>query len=81
MERPLRFGKLPLDVTDQFFEPVQFEFIHQLELLAQSSFRKPMVVVPNDIIFGKINEVFAFVFAERHFGVREFDEEFLVVHF
>ena len=51
-------------------------------MLAKFAFWKPLVAVPNDVIFRKIDQVPTFIFAKRHFGVREFDELFLVgIHF
>ena len=70
---------MPLDVAYQILKPVEFEFINELQLLSQSPFWKSVIVVPNNVVFGKVDQVFALVFAERHFGVGEFDEEFLVV--
>ncbi len=62
------------DVSDEVFEAVEFEFVDELELFAESSFRKTFVAVPNDVIFGEVDQVIALVFAEGHFGVGELDE-------
>lgn len=67
---------LPPDVAHQLFQAVQLQLVHLLHLLAEQPIGKTLVFIPDQIIFGKVNEVTAFEFAERHFGVREFDEEF-----
>ena len=67
-------GVFLFDVADEVFEAVEFEFVDELELFAEGSFGEAFVAVPNDVIFGEVDQVIALVFAEGHFGVGELDE-------
>ena len=73
-----RFWVPFFDISDQLFEPVEFEFIDQLQLLAELAFREAFIAVPDDIIFGDVNQMPAFILAIWHFGMGEFDELLLV---
>lgn len=69
---------MPFDVADELLQTVQFELVDELHLLAEVAFWEAFVVVPDDVVFGQINQESALVFPERHFGMREFDELLLV---
>jgi hypothetical protein len=71
---------LPANVAYQIFQTVQFQLVNLFELLAEQSFRETFRFIPNDIMFGQVNQVTAFVLAEWHFGVRKLEQELLLVH-
>ena len=76
-----RLRILPADVSNQVLKPIQFQLINLFELLSQRALWKAFGFVPNHVMFGQINQVSAFVFAERHFSVREFDQLLALIRF
>lgn len=68
---------LLFDISDEVFESVEFDFINQLHLLTQSTFWKALILVPNQVKFRQVDEVFVFVFPKRHLGVSQLDELFI----
>lgn len=69
---------MPFNVADEFLQTVQFKLVNELHLPPEFAFWETLVLVPDNVIFGQVDQQSAFVFPERHFGMREFDELLLV---
>ncbi len=78
-EKVLWFWIALSDISNQLFKSVKFKFIYQLQLASKFAFWKSFVAIPDDVVFGKVNEVPAFILAERHLHVREFDKLLLLI--
>jgi hypothetical protein len=61
---------------EKMFEAVGFDDVNGFELLAEFSGRESLLLEPDDVGFGKIDEEAPCIFAEGHFGLGEFEQGF-----
>ena len=72
--KKILFRVLPADVSYKVFEPIKLQLVNQLHLLAELALGKAFAVIPNDVMFGQIDKIAAFILAKRHFCMREFEQ-------